>query len=102
MAAILVTERDLKAPSRHIFLSPHYDDIALSCGGTAARLAAAGEKPEVALIFGDHPDPAAPLTSFAEQLHRQWKLDAAQVIASRRAEENAASGILGYSASFLP
>lgn len=90
------------APIRHIFLSPHYDDIALSCGGIAALLSSEGRQPEVALIFGSLPDPAVPLTSFAEQLHAEWGLDSSQVIASRRAEEAFASVILGTSDIFLP
>lgn len=93
---------ELTAPERHIFLSPHYDDIALSVGGTASLLADAGRAPEVALIFGDHPDPAVPLTSFAELMHRGWGLDTAQVIAGRRAEEAAAAAILGTTEIFLP
>jgi LmbE family N-acetylglucosaminyl deacetylase len=56
----------------------------------------------VALIFGDHPDPAVPLTSFAETMHRGWGLDTAQVIAGRRAEEAAAAAILGTREIFLP
>ena len=95
------TER-LLAPARHTFLSPHYDDIALSCGGTAARIAEGGGTPEVALTFGDHPDPAEPMTEFAEHMHRQWGLSAGQVIASRRSEEAAASAVLGTTARFLP
>lgn len=102
MSSSILSEERLSAPKRHLFLSPHYDDIALSCGGTAARLAALGEKPEVALIFGDHPDATQPLTEFAETLHRQWGLDAGQVIAGRRAEEAAASAVLGTTTSFLP
>jgi LmbE family N-acetylglucosaminyl deacetylase len=102
MTAELVDRARLLAPARHIFLSPHYDDIALSCGGTAARIAEGGAKPEVALIFGDHPDSSQPLTQFAETLHRQWGLDAGQVIASRRAEEAGASAVLGTTARFLP
>jgi LmbE family N-acetylglucosaminyl deacetylase len=93
---------ELTAPERHIFLSPHYDDIALSVGGTVSLLAEAGREPEVALIFGDHPDPAVPLTSFAESMHRGWGLDTAQVIAGRRAEEAAAGAILGTRELFLP
>ena len=30
-------------PNQQIFLSPHYDDIALSCGGTARLAARAGD-----------------------------------------------------------
>ncbi|MEA2522856.1 MAG: hypothetical protein QOF73_83 [Thermomicrobiales bacterium] len=93
---------EVTAPARHIFLSPHYDDIALSCGGTAALLSQAGCRPEIALIFGDYPDPAVPLTAFAESMHRGWGLDAAQVIAGRRAEEAAAGAILGTKDVFLP
>jgi LmbE family N-acetylglucosaminyl deacetylase len=102
MSEARVSVELLAAPARHLFLSPHYDDIALSCGGTAALLARAGRLPEVALIFGDHPDPAQPLTTFAESMHRGWGLDAAEVIAGRRSEEAAASGILGTRAVFLP
>jgi LmbE family N-acetylglucosaminyl deacetylase len=97
-----VTAEQLAGPERHLFLSPHYDDIALSCGGTAALLARAGRRPEVALIFGAEPDPAAPLTSFAQSMHRDWGMDARQVIAGRRAEEAAAGGILGTTDLFLP
>ena len=86
MTAESVDQARLMAPSRHIFLSPHYDDIALSCGGTARRIAEAGGRPEVALIFGDHPDPSQPMTEFAESLHRQWGLTAEQVIAGPETE----------------
>jgi LmbE family N-acetylglucosaminyl deacetylase len=102
MSASPVDQERLTAPSRHIFLSPHYDDIALSCGGAASTIAEAGGRPEVALIFGDHPDPAQPMTEFAETLHLQWGLNAEQVIASRRAEEAAASRAIGTQAVFLP
>jgi LmbE family N-acetylglucosaminyl deacetylase len=97
-----VAHDELIRPDRHIFLSPHYDDIALSSGGTAAVLSAAGRTPEVALIFGDHPDPSQPLTSFAQQLHRQWGMSADEVIAGRRAEERMASMALGTCDRFLP
>lgn len=89
-------------PCRHIFLSPHYDDIALSCGGTAALLSVEGRQPEVALIFGSPPDPDVPLTSFAESLHEEWGLDSRQVIAGRRNEEALAAVILGTTDTFLP
>jgi LmbE family N-acetylglucosaminyl deacetylase len=99
----MLTSRDeLVRPDRHIFLSPHYDDIALSCGGTAASLSSSGRTPEVALIFGDHPDPNQPMTAFAEQLHRQWGMSAAEVIEGRRREEQMASITLGTCARFLP
>lgn len=93
---------DLARPTRHIFLSPHYDDIALSCGGTAALLARAGRTPEIALIFGDHPDPAQPMTDFAVGMHRSWGMSAEQVVAGRRSEEQVAALTLGACDRFLP
>jgi LmbE family N-acetylglucosaminyl deacetylase len=99
---MIVSHAEVTRPDRHIFLSPHYDDIALSSGGTAAALTAAGRTPEVALIFGDHPDPEEPLTAFANQLHAQWGMNAEEVIAGRRAEERVASMALGTCDRFLP
>ena len=92
----------LAQPDRHIFLSPHYDDIALSCGGTAALLSASGRTPEVALIFGDHPDPGQPMTAFADGMHRDWGLSANEVISGRRSEESVASQVLGTCDRYLP
>ena len=98
----MISTTELARPTRHIFLSPHYDDIALSCGGTAALLARAGRTPEIALIFGDHPDPAQPLTDFAATMHRQWGMSAEQVVAGRRSEEQIAALTLGACDRFLP
>lgn len=97
-----ISTTDLTRPTRHIFLSPHYDDIALSCGGTAALLARAGRTPEIALIFGGHPDPAQPMTDFAVMMHRQWGMSAEQVVARRRSEEQIAALTLGACDRFLP
>lgn len=87
---------------RHVFLSPHYDDIALSCGGTAALASNAGERAEVALIFGNRPDPDAPLTDFAADMHEKWGMGAGEVIDRRRAEEATAAAALGVTTVFLP
>jgi LmbE family N-acetylglucosaminyl deacetylase len=92
----------LQGPRRHLFLSPHYDDIALSVGGTVSRLARAGMVPETLVVFGDEPDPAQPLTPFAQTLHEGWGLAANEVIARRRAEEDAAAAILGAASGVLP
>jgi LmbE family N-acetylglucosaminyl deacetylase len=97
-----VSAAELTRPARHIFLSPHYDDIALSAGGTARALAAAGRSPEIALLFGSEPDLSQPLSPFAEQMHEGWGLSTAQVVRDRRAEESAASAILGTTDAYLP
>ncbi|MCC6704216.1 MAG: PIG-L family deacetylase [Thermomicrobiales bacterium] len=90
------------APDRHVFLSPHYDDIALSAGGAAALAARAGKQTEIALIFGSEPDRSEPLSEFAEAMHRGWGMSSADVIAGRRAEEAVASKALGATDVFLP
>lgn len=101
-AAEVIPEDQLAGPERHLFVSPHYDDIALSCGGTAARLRQLGRKPEVAIVFGAEPDPAMPLTAFAAAMHAGWGMAANDVIAGRRAEEAVASRMMGTEVSFLP
>ncbi|CAN5751858.1 PIG-L family deacetylase [soil metagenome] len=98
----LISIQDLVSPERHIFLSPHYDDISLAAGGTARQLASNGRQPEIALIFGDHPDPNLPLTPFARELHQRWGLSATEAVYARRAEEAAASSLIGATDRYLP
>jgi LmbE family N-acetylglucosaminyl deacetylase len=93
---------ELRKPRRHLFLSPHYDDIPLSAGATVNVLARAGVVPETLVVFGDEPDAAQPLTPFAEAMHEGWQLSANEVIARRRAEEAAAAAILGAATDVLP
>lgn len=92
----------LAGPSRHLFLSPHYDDIPLSAGATVRLLADHGLAPETLVVFGSEPDRSQPLTAFAQSLHTAWGLSVEKVIASRRAEENAAAAILGGQTAVLP
>lgn len=98
----LVSRSELTAPNTHLFISPHYDDIALSCGGAAALMAEAAKDAVVALLFGDHPDPGQTMTPFADQMHQDWGMTADQVIAGRRAEEAESSRILELRDLYLP
>lgn len=88
--------------TRHIFLSPHYDDIALSAGATVAQLADFGLQPETVILFGSEPDPGALRSPFAEAMHAGWGLSAEAVVRSRQAEEAAAAAILGATTRILP
>lgn len=93
----------------HIYISPHLDDAALSCGGAIASQVAAGEPAlVVTLLAGDAPDPQSPdaalsgsLSPFAVELHARWGLGAAPM-AGRRAEDRLALEALGASALHLP
>src|SRR5262252_6924938 len=48
-----------------LFLSPHYDDVALSCGGTVAQTADAGTHALIVTIFGGEAATALILNSTA-------------------------------------
>jgi len=81
----------------HLFLAPHFDDVALSCGGTVARLAAAGASVAVVTVFGGDP-PEMPLTPYAQWHLRAWGVrSVAEAFATRRAEDAAATAVLGAS-----
>ena len=92
----------LTRPQRHLFLSPHYDDVPLSAGATVRLLADQGLIPETLVVFGSEPDRDRPLSPFAEEMHARWGLAANEVIASRQAEEAAAAAVLGSQTSVLP
>lgn len=77
---------------RHLYLSPHFDDAALSCGGQIHRLTAAGQPVLVVTVFAGRPGPA--LSPFAERLHGRWG-NPADANATRLAEDEAAMRILG-------
>jgi LmbE family N-acetylglucosaminyl deacetylase len=78
-----------------LYLSPHLDDAALSCGGQIHHRAAAGERVTVVTVFAGAPlgDP----TPLGAQLHSLWGLpaDPGDALAMRRAEDDAALAVLG-------
>jgi LmbE family N-acetylglucosaminyl deacetylase len=92
----------LTRPQRHLFLSPHYDDIPLSAGATVRLLADHHLAPETLVVFGSEPARDRPLSAFAEAMHEGWGLTANEVIASRQAEETTAAAILGARTRVLP
>jgi LmbE family N-acetylglucosaminyl deacetylase len=79
---------------QHIYLSPHYDDAALSCGGAIHRQTQAGEAVLVVTICAAPPPPDSPLSPFAQELHTKWG-DPGDVIATRQTEDQVSMGILG-------
>lgn len=76
-----------------IYLSPHLDDAALSCGGQIYEQTAVGKSVLIVTITAGDP-PARPLSAFAQSLHERWEL-AVDVTAARRAEDIRACQILG-------
>jgi LmbE family N-acetylglucosaminyl deacetylase len=80
---------------RWIYLSPHFDDAVLSCGGLIFDQRRAGEEVEIWTIFAGDPPPG-PLSEFASGNHQLWGVTTGeQVVAMRKAEDQAAAAIVG-------
>lgn len=76
-----------------IFLSPHLDDAALSCGGMIADMVQQGQSIEVWTICAGDPPPG-PLSPFASSLHERWGVKNSPT-ALRREEDLRSCAILG-------
>ncbi len=55
-----------------IYLSPHFDDVALSCGGLVWEQSQAGDPVSVWTICAAEPS-AGELSPFAQELHTRWQ-----------------------------
>jgi len=86
----------------HLYLSPHFDDAVLSCGGQIARHTAAGQTVLVVTITGGDP-PAGTPSDTVRALHERWAQSmaaeglsdaAGAIVAQRRAEDRAALAVL--------
>lgn len=83
-----------------IYLSPHFDDVALSCGGLVWEQTQTDEQVSIwTLCAGDTPSGA--LSPFAEELHTRWETEPTAT-SQRRAEDLASCQILGASTRYFP
>ncbi len=88
-------------PGRGLFLSAHYDDVALSCGGTVALLADRGPSPLIVTVFGGEVTDEV-LDDFAQWKHQRWGLfDMDSVRAQRQNEDTSAAAVLGARTRWL-
>jgi LmbE family N-acetylglucosaminyl deacetylase len=71
-----------------IYLSPHLDDVVISCGGLVWEQVQAGSPVEIWTICAGDP-PVGPFSPFAEELHARWLTDR-QAVAIRRKEDQLA------------
>jgi len=85
---------------RHIYLSPHSDDAALSCGGTILGQSRRGERPLVLTMFGGNP-PRMTYSEFAQGQHSKWELQEDEAMALRRREDAAALLVLRAESAYL-
>lgn len=76
-----------------LYLSPHLDDAALSCGGLIWEQAHSGDEVSLWTICAGDPPPG-PLSLFAEFVHARWGTGR-QASAARRAEDILSCAVLG-------
>lgn len=76
-----------------IYLSPHLDDVALSCGGQVYMLGEAGRPVLIVTVMAGDPPEQTP-SAYVQALHDRWQLQV-DVVARRRAEDTRACEILG-------
>lgn len=77
-----------------LYLSPHFDDAVLSCGGQIYEQTARGERVLIVTIAGGEPQTEV-RSVFAEYQHFIWGLSAAEAVAARRAEDARACALVG-------
>lgn len=77
-----------------IYLSPHLDDAALSCGGRIVLETAVSHPVLIVTLMAGQPTPDLPLSEFAQELHQRWKL-VQDTMLVRRIEDAAACEVLG-------
>jgi LmbE family N-acetylglucosaminyl deacetylase len=58
----------------HIYLSPHLDDVALSCGGQIFLHTTAGQSVLVVTLMAGAPDADTAVSEFVQLLHQRWQL----------------------------
>jgi LmbE family N-acetylglucosaminyl deacetylase len=83
-----------------VYLSPHLDDVALSCGGLVWEQSQAGDRVSIWTICAGDPTDEN-LSPFALSLHERWKTGR-EAVRQRRAEDEAACAILGAAARQFP
>ncbi len=84
---------------RWVYLSPHFDDVVLSCGGMLWEQARASQNVQVWTVCAGSPPEGEPLSDFAQSLHVRWQTGP-QASEERRAEDQQAVSLLGASARY--
>lgn len=83
-----------------VYLSPHYDDVVLSCGGLIWEQSQAGNTVSIWTICAGEP-PTGGLSPFAESLHARWETSQTAVL-RRREEDLVACELVGAGTKHLP
>lgn len=76
-----------------IYLSPHLDDVALSCGGQIARQTAVGQSVLIVTVTAGEVASTG-MSSLGQQLHLHWQIQQENGVATRRLEDAHACSVL--------
>jgi LmbE family N-acetylglucosaminyl deacetylase len=83
-----------------IFLSPHFDDAAFSCGGLIWERTQAGDAVQILTICAGE-IPPGDLSAFAVELHQRWETGR-EAIYQRKEEDARACETIGASSHYFP
>lgn len=83
----------------YLYLSPHLDDVALSCGGQIYQQTVMNKSVLIVTVMAGDP-PVGHFSDYIQSLHDRWEL-ATDAAAARRAEDLAACQLLGADAHHL-
>ena len=83
----------------YVFVSPHLDDVVLSCSGAICALREQGERVLVTTLFAGDPQP--PFSPLAQSFHRLWQASDDAPYAARKEEERRAMTLLGTDYAWL-
>lgn len=87
---------------RWIYVSPHFDDAVLSCGGLIWEQTHSGMPVEIWTVCAGDPPPG-PTSSLAEEMHQTWKTASAlETVQLRRVEDQNAARRVGARVVHLP
>lgn len=88
---------ELQTQYDHLYISTHFDDVALSCGGQVFRHTAIGDSVLVVTLTGGEPPHDLP-SEIVQTLHRRWAESLGEapeaMVAQRQAEDWEAFAIL--------
>jgi LmbE family N-acetylglucosaminyl deacetylase len=88
---------------RWIYISPHFDDAVLSCGGLIYEQTRQGIPVEIWTTCAGFPPKGQPLSELAVRCHKSWKTKTGRgTIILRRKEDKAAAAIVGATVRHFP
>jgi LmbE family N-acetylglucosaminyl deacetylase len=95
-------KRDKIGAMRWIYISPHYDDGVLSCGGLIHEQTHQGIPVEIWTVCAGFPPKDRPLSALAQRTHRDWQTRSGRgTIILRRKEDRAAAAAVGAAVRYF-